>query len=109
MATVRIAASFVADVEAQVEWIAEHFPASHVDALQQAVHEAVALLSRFPAAGSILDESRSPTLRRLVLRRLPFVVLYTLDSREREPWLLRLFHARQHRPHPPRGRRREKR
>lgn len=92
----RVRASFAADVDAQVARLRARGDHDRIDGLRAGIREAKRLLARFPAAGTRLDDRPDATLRRLVLRKLPFVVWYVVT--EDELSLVRLFHARQHRP-----------
>lgn len=99
-------------MEAQVFWLEQHRGERWILRLREAVDEAARALARFPAMGApvILDPRRGaapPPLRKLVLRRVPFVVWYAVD--DDSVWLLRLFHARQKRPHAKHPRRRVRR
>lgn len=60
------------------------------------------LLAEFPEAGRELDRAGVKTLRRLKLRRAPYLVWYSFDpeSPARTVELYRLFHARQLTPEP---------
>jgi hypothetical protein len=60
------------------------------------------LLSQFPAAGRELDRAGATSLRRLKLRRTPFLVWYSFDPERGAGTveLYRLFHARQRTPEP---------
>lgn len=104
MPRVRLTTAFVADVEAQVQWMDGRFSEEQIAQLQAGLHEAAELLGRFPAAGALDDQSGLRQLRKLILRRLPFVIWYrSAVGRRGDVWLLRLFHVRQDRV---RGRRR---
>ncbi len=93
---VRLRESFGADVRAQILWLRRHRGQSQVTALRDGLCEARGLFERFPEAGTPLDRREQLVLRKLVLRRVPFVVLYVVDGKD--VWLLRLFHHRQDRP-----------
>lgn len=54
------------------------------------------LLASFPDAGRVLANLEGGTLRKLKLRRCPFVVWYA--RKPGEIALARIFHARQDRP-----------
>ena len=82
----------------------DRFPETQIEALRTGIHEAVALLGQFPLAGAVDMAGSVPALRKLILRRVPFVVWYRIDeSRRGDVWMLRLFHARQDRVHPRAG------
>ena len=89
---VRVHADFMADLRAQLR-------RSDIEHLRGAIDEAIDLLSRFPNTGSIERQEKSAVLRRLILRRLPYVVWFVRETRrpDADVWLLRLFHARQSR------------
>ena len=63
--------------------------------LRDAVGEATRAVARFPAMGSVVNvgDPRAPgSLRKLVLREVPFVIWYAVE--DDDVWFLRLFHAR---------------
>lgn len=70
--------------------------------LQEDLAEVEAMLLRFPESGFELAREGTETLRRLKLRRAPFFVWYSADSRSHgaEVRFLRLFHTRQKTPKP---------
>lgn len=91
---VRVRASFAADVASQVKWLRAEDQEERVEGLREGLVEVRRLLERFPEAGARTGEPAA--LRKLILRRLPFVVWYVV---ERDAvWLVRLFHVRQDRP-----------
>ncbi len=92
---VRARASFAADVEAQVRWLREHGAVTDLSGLRAGIREARTLLRRFPSAGPLEREARKASLRKLILRRVPYVIWYVDDGAGL--WLLRLFHVRQDR------------
>ena len=95
----RIHADFMADLRAQLRWLTRNRDRSEIEHLRGAIDEAIDLLSRFPNTGSIERQETSAVLRRLILRRLPYVVWFVRETRrpDADVWLLRLFHARQSR------------
>lgn len=95
MARVRVRDGFRTDVRAQIAWLRRHRDPSWISGLRDGLREARSLLARFPAAGVTLEERNGVVLRKLVLRRLPFNLLYVHDGRD--VWLTRLFHHRQDR------------
>ena len=95
MTRVRVLESFRADVRIQLAWLRRNHDASWIVGLRDGLREARTLLSGFPSAGAVLEDRDGVVLRKLVLRRLPFNVLYVL--RGRDVWLVRLFHHRQDR------------
>ena len=96
MPRVRIRDSFRVDVRAQIAWLRRHRDASWVAGLRDGLREVRTLLMHYPAAGSVLDDRDGLLLRKLILRRLPFVVIYAHEDKD-VLWLLRLFHHRQDR------------
>jgi plasmid stabilization system protein ParE len=59
------------------------------------LREARQLLQAFPLSGAATDPRSESGPRRLILRRLPFVIWYVAVPHAREVRLLRLFHVRQ--------------
>lgn len=90
----------MSDLRAQLRWPAGNRDPAQIEALRNGSDEAMALLAATPGVGSLQGADDSRVLRKLILRRLPFLIWYTYDQRERtgDLWLLRLFHVRQHRP-----------
>lgn len=107
---VRLHADFVDDVAAQVAWLVEQDRPDWIDGLRRGIDEAIALCESQPGAGVPIDQRDEIVLRKLILRRLPFVVWYAHDegSERADLWFLRLFHARQDRPRPETKRRRRR-
>ena len=96
---VRFHRDFIKDTKSQVAWVLREERAGEIDALEEGLQEATSLLADLPGVG-VLEAADGPLqLRRLLLRRLPFVIWYQL-GKSREVWLLRLFHVRQDRPRP---------
>lgn len=97
--SVRVSArdSFVADVRAQVRWLRRQDEPERVIGLREAVQEARELLSQVPRAGVSIDRDGDGELRKLVLRKVPFVVWYVFDEGSTRVWMVRLFHVRQRR------------
>lgn len=93
----RIHADFLSDLNSQLSWLATKGDPGHIDHLEMGIEEAIALLSQFPGVGTLEASDGKPQLRRLILRRLPYVVWFQSGS-SKDVWLLRLFHARQDRP-----------
>jgi plasmid stabilization system protein ParE len=107
-ARVRLHADVLASLEEQLEWIVEHRDDGGAARLREDLDEALDALSVFPLLGEAAsDDERAAagdeSLRRIPLRRTPFVLWYGFDERRNEVWALRLFHARQSR-----GRRRRR-
>ena len=70
----------------------------HIAALRQDLRDARRLLSRFPRVGTIEERDARAELRRLILRRTPYVIWFVTEGQRRPTatWL-RLFHAHQDR------------
>jgi plasmid stabilization system protein ParE len=100
--SIHVHPDFQRDLEAQLSWLAEHRGAEIVEQLRSGLDEALDLLAATPGVGSVQDRRGSRRLRKLILRRLPFLLWYTYDEERRdgELWLLRLFHVRQDRRRP---------
>lgn len=99
---------FLADLAEQVRWLEGNRDATWIERLRDAVAEAMDAIARFPemgvAAGSLgPPDTGAGTLRKLVLRHMPFVLWYHVGGDDIR--VLRLFHARQKQPHPGRRRR----
>jgi plasmid stabilization system protein ParE len=67
------------------------------DRLIEEIESVATLLAASPHAGPIEMQRGRRAIRRLVLRKLPFVVWYTSHERSRSVVVLRLFHVRQRR------------
>lgn len=96
---VRLHRDFIRDVKAQVEWLEGEGRSEQTDGLEAALAEATMLLAARNGVGALEATESGLELRRLLLRRLPFVIWFQAGP-GREVWLLRLFHVRQARPHP---------
>lgn len=92
---VRVRASFLSDLHEQIRWLREHRTSADLAGLRAGIPEARALLRRFPSAGPVERDGRNASLRKLILRRVPFVIWYVHDGANIS--LLRLFHLRQER------------
>lgn len=88
-------ATFHRDLHAQVNILVGRQDAEGVDRLSADLAALQDLLAAFPDAGRELAAIDRSTLRKLKLRRCPFVVWY-LREQDRVT-LTRLFHARQDR------------
>jgi len=98
---IRYAADFARGLDAQLTWLASQGETAWIERLREGLDEAAILLSRHPQAGPLEESEGGSDLRRLVLRRVPYVIWYaTLKGPRGEVWILRLFHARQRRPKP---------
>ncbi|WP_437730615.1 type II toxin-antitoxin system RelE/ParE family toxin [Sorangium sp. So ce1335] len=99
---VRFRREFARDLEAQVRWLQENRGVEWVERLRVGLDEAIELVSRFPAIGpaEAKNDEEGAVVRKLLLRRLPYVVWYFADVSDpgSDIWLLRFFHARQERP-----------
>lgn len=102
MRTVRRHPDFEADFVAHLEWLVARRERGWIEALGAGVEEVGLLLSMFPAAGALVLTRGTIQLRKLVLRKVPFLAWYVLDEAREDDdlWLVRLFHARQRRPKP---------
>jgi plasmid stabilization system protein ParE len=99
---IRIHPDFQRDLETQLSWLTEHRGGEIVEQLSTGLDEALDLLAATPGVGSLQDQRRTRVLRKLILRRLPFLLWYSYEEERRdgEIWLLRLFHVRQDRRRP---------
>ncbi|WP_438017005.1 type II toxin-antitoxin system RelE/ParE family toxin [Sorangium sp. So ce315] len=99
---VRFRREFARDLRDQVRWLDENRGIEWVERLRTGLDEAIELLARFPTIGpaETKDDADRAVVRRLLLRKLPYVVWYLSDASDpgADIWLLRLFHARQQRP-----------
>lgn len=92
--------AFDSDVAAQLERLVELDSVDGILGLLGDLSELIALLARYPEAGRELARDRERTLRKLRLRRAPFVAWYRYAPDLDEVSLYRLFHARQNMPPP---------
>jgi plasmid stabilization system protein ParE len=104
-ARVRIEAAFLRDLSAQISWLEGEGRPGQIERLETGIDEVIELLSRLPRVGALDATHGAAELRRLLLRRLPFVVWFSTDAAP-GVWLLRLFHVRQDRPRSLRAKRR---
>ena len=100
MTAVRYADTFRKEVDAEIEFVLESGEREWAITLTQDIVELEQLLRSFPEVGSELDRDGARTLRKMRLRRSPFLVWYTADQEKDQVVLARLFHARQLRPEP---------
>jgi plasmid stabilization system protein ParE len=111
VARVRIHPDVLASLKEQRQWIAEHRNDGWAERLRQDLDEALGTLAGFPRIGEAASTGErkaagGKALRRLPLRRTPFVLWYALEEPADEVWVLRFFHSRQSRS--PGGRRRRR-
>ncbi|MFN0062124.1 MAG: type II toxin-antitoxin system RelE/ParE family toxin [Myxococcaceae bacterium] len=83
--------AFTSDLKAQIRWVESRHTVVWVQRLEQELESARDLLGAFPLAG--VNVSDAGPVRKLLLRRLPFVIWYVV--RDGRVILLRLFHVRQ--------------
>ncbi|AUX37987.1 MULTISPECIES: type II toxin-antitoxin system RelE/ParE family toxin [Sorangium] len=99
---VRFRREFARDLRDQARWLGENRGSEWVERLRTGLDEAIELVARLPAIGPAesKDSQDRAVVRRLLLRKLPYVVWYLADDSapDADVWLLRLFHARQQRP-----------
>jgi len=91
---------FRADLRAQTRHLIEDDRPDWAERLIEDVELVGRLLASSPLAGAMEVERAGRSVRRLVLRKLPFVVWYHWPERSRKVVVLRLFHVRQSRPIP---------
>lgn len=89
---------FAADLREQLRYLVDRADVEWILILQADLFEAEELLRTFPEAGRELRLERRPAVRRLRLRRAPYVVWYEVTAARRRVTLVRLFHVRQRRP-----------
>lgn len=91
-------ATFRRSLEAQVEHLVRLGDTDGITRLRDDLADLKSLLGTFPDAGRELASANDATLRKLKLRRCPFVVWYVRQADR--VILARLFHARQAQPTP---------
>src|SRR4051812_15738378 len=96
---IHLHADFGTDLRSHLVFLAHRHEVAYINRLRDGIDEAIELLSHLPHVGAP-ELSREGPVRKLVLRRLPFLIWYAYDDEETggEVWLLRLFHVRQDRP-----------
>ncbi len=95
---VRFEAAFQRDLRAQLSFLRDNDEdPSWIERLRSGIDEAVELVARFPDVGSVEGVDGTWVLRRLILRRLPYMIWFARDAEAADIWFLRLFHARQDR------------
>ena len=87
------AAPFRRSLDAQLEFLVAREDQDGILRLREDLAALETLLASFPDAGRELARSEDATLRKLKLRRCPFVVWYV--RRSDRVTLARIFHARQ--------------
>lgn len=93
---VRRSATFARLLEAHVSFLTDRDDAEGIRRLEEDLFDLTGLLGSFPDAGRELATSKRGSLRKLRLRRCPFVVWYV---RQKDGvTLARIYHARQDRP-----------
>jgi plasmid stabilization system protein ParE len=98
--TLRFHGRFQKDLRGQLSWLAAQGEVARIDALRLGLEEAWSLLRTTPHAGAIEGGAQSAQLRRLILRKVPYVIWYVVDESSHDVWVLRIFHARQRRRRP---------
>lgn len=83
-------------LDAQLEYLVEQEDPEGIGRLREDLAALEALLASFPDAGRELARQEGATLRKLKLRRCPFVGWY-VRQKDRVT-LARIYHARQDRP-----------
>jgi len=102
LVTVKRHPDFEADYVVLLDSIVKRGEPAWIEVLADGLARTVRLLARFPAAGARVDRRGTLTLRKILFPRGPYVAWYVHDEADPkgEVWLVRLFHARQHRPAP---------
>lgn len=85
-------------LDSQLEHLVEQEDSEGIERLRDDLAALEALLASFPDAGRELATQEGATLRKLKLRRCPFVIWY-VHHKDRIT-LSRIYHARQRRPVP---------
>ena len=88
---------FRADLPGQTRRLVAEEKPDWAERLIGEIESVAMLLGGSPRAGMVETRRRGREIRRLVMRRLPFVVWYHLPARSRKVVVLRLFHVRQRR------------
>jgi plasmid stabilization system protein ParE len=88
---------FRSDLLAQTRRLIAREEWDRAERLVEEIELAARLLASVPRAGAVEQIRGRRSIRRLVLRNLPFVVWYTWGARSRKVVVLRLFHVRQQR------------
>jgi plasmid stabilization system protein ParE len=97
---VRVHADFLHDLRGHLGWLTEHRDPSWIERLRIGIDEAIALVARFPDVGSLEGKDGTVVMRRLILRKIPYVIWFLRDAGDAKAdiWFIRLFHTRQDRP-----------
>ena len=97
---VRIHADFQVDLREHLSRFVESRDAVGIESLRAGIEEAIELVSQLPDVGTIEAREGTTVMRRLILRRMPYVIWFARDTRRpgARIWFMRLFHARQERP-----------
>jgi plasmid stabilization system protein ParE len=88
---------FRADLLEQTRHLIAQKRPEWAERLFEEVEVTARLLGHSPRAGPVESKLRGRAVRRLILRRLPFVAWYHWDAKARRVVVLRLFHVRQSR------------
>ncbi|TMA20280.1 MAG: hypothetical protein E6J85_10230 [Deltaproteobacteria bacterium] len=88
---------FRSDLRAQTRRLIAEEKRDWAERLIEEIELAARLLGAAPRAGAVERQRGRRSIRRLVLRNLPFVIWYAWMARSRKVVVLRLFHARQQR------------
>ncbi len=82
---IRFHPDFKKDLNGQLRWLAENRDDHWIKQLQNGIDEAIRLLSEFPAVGTIERQEGDVVLRRLILRRLPYVIWFVSNDKKAAP------------------------
>jgi len=88
---------FRRDLEARTRRLLAEGRPDWADRLIEEIDAVATLLAVVPHAGPVEMQSDRRAIRRLVLRKLPFVIWYNWQGRSRTIVVLRLFHVRHRR------------
>ena len=93
---------FEADYRSQIDWLARNGEREWIVTLASDLHRVVRLLSRFPAAGHLVERRGAVELRKLLFPKGPYVAWYVRDTSDLASPLCRggLSPARPPRPVP---------
>jgi len=96
-AEVVFTSDFRADLRAQTRRLVFEEKREWAEMLIEEIELVARLLGAAPLAGQVEMRRGRRQIRRLVMRRLPFVVWYHFRARSKKVVVLRLFHVRQRR------------